>query len=213
MIKMKFGNNHITNLTATVDFNNELILNLQKENKNLNEKLTQLATATARLTKENQELRSAVLDLRCRSMRNNVVINGIPESPREDYEKTEKKVLEFLETNLRMPKDQIKTINIERAHRFAKKFDDKPRPIVVRLFHHKMKEAILSHGKNLAGTKLSVNQQWPQEVAQKRKYLYRPRREAIAAGHKAVIVMDKLYINGQLYRPPVEIQSADGQRR
>ena len=137
-------------------------------------------------------------------MMNNIVISGIREQRGEDYEKTERLVKSFLANELQMPPEDARQIDFQRAHRFGKKSDNKPRPIVARLTHFKMKDLILRCGRNLKGTSLSVNEQYPPEIMDKRRALYPVFKQAREAGATARLVMGRLYINGWLYRTEEE---------
>ena len=53
----------------------------------------------------------------------------------------------------------------------------------------------------LGGKRLGVEQQFPKEIADRRKALFPAMRAAKAAGETIFIRIDKLYIDGELYRP------------
>ncbi len=55
--------------------------------------------------------------------------------------------------------------------------------------------------KNLRDTKFSVTRGFPKEIVGKRKLLVPTLKDSKKEGHTATLVYDKLYINGQLYRP------------
>ena len=60
---------------------------------------------------------------------------------------------------------------------------------------------MLAQAKNLRGTAFAVARDFPKEIVEKRKLLVPILNDAKKSGHDANLVYDKLYINGQLYRP------------
>ena len=48
---------------------------------------------------------------------------------------------------------------------------------------------------------ISIAEQYPQEIQQKRRELLSIMKEARKAGKETKLIRDKLYINGQLFRP------------
>ena len=71
---------------------------------------------------------------------------------------------------------------------------------VVKFEHFKQKELVRSRGRELRGTDFSVNDQFPKEILERRRCLFPVRRKFIDGGTRAVIAVDKLYVNSQLYR-------------
>jgi hypothetical protein len=76
----------------------------------------------------------------------------------------------------------------------------KPRAIVVKFNFYPDKVRILANAKNLKGTNIRVSEQFPQEIVQIRKHLYKELKKAREVGKNAKLVRDKLYIDGQLFR-------------
>ncbi len=66
--------------------------------------------------------------------------------------------------------------------------------------YFKQKEQVKSRGRELKGTDFSVNDQFPKEILERRKILFPIRRSLIQKGSRAVIAVDRLYVDGQLYR-------------
>ncbi|KAL4008532.1 hypothetical protein ACER0C_002384 [Sarotherodon galilaeus] len=78
----------------------------------------------------------------------------------------------------------------------------RPRPIVAKFGHFKQKEHVKSRGRELKGTDFSVNDQFPKEILERRRVLFPIRRGFIQKGSRAVIAVDRLYVDGQLHRDP-----------
>ncbi len=71
--------------------------------------------------------------------RNNLVLDGVTESPGETWIETEEKVQKIL-----MEKLQLQKVEVERTHHAGKPSGgDRPRPIVIKLLRYKDREAIL----------------------------------------------------------------------
>ncbi len=62
------------------------------------------------------------------------------------------------------------------------------------------KEQVKSRGRELKGTDFGVNDQFPKEILERRKILFPIRRSLIQKGSRAVIAVDRLYVDGLLYR-------------
>ncbi len=81
---------------------------------------------------------------------------------------------------------------------------NEPRPIVAKFGYFKQKEQVKSRGRELKGTDFSVNDQFPKEILERRKIQNsvsaKIRLSLIQKGSRAVIAVDRLYVDGQLYR-------------
>lgn len=60
---------------------------------------------------------------------------------------------------------------------------------------------VLAQAKNLRGTNFAVACDFLKEIGEKRKLLVPMLKDAKKSGDDANLIYDKLYINGQLYRP------------
>ena len=96
-------------------------------------------------------------------------------------------------------------VDIQRAHRFGKVTLDKPRPIVVCLSHFKMKYAIMRRGRELKDSPLGLNDQYPKEIMDRRRILVPILKEKRKQKQKVKLVIDKLYVNNELYRDHTKI--------
>jgi hypothetical protein len=99
------------------------------------------------------------------SRQNNIVVDGIAESPHETWMESENKVKEVITEKL-----DNRRIEVEHAHRTGKpitRTGDRPRPIVVTFLRFKDKGAVLERAKNLRGTYNFRNKDYPEAVRQK----------------------------------------------
>ena len=183
---------------------------LTDENKNLTKEVTelkkQLQLTNGLLTKAQAKINcqsETILDLQCRSMRDNIVIKGIPENERETWADTEEKVLGFMKNDLNIQETDASMI--DRAHRIGSKIPDKPRPIVVKFASSKHKDTIFKNVKSLKDKKqFIVQEQFPPEINERRKRLWPKFKEAKerAKSDKTYRVnwsLDKLIINGSVH--------------
>lgn len=190
-----------TALRQSLEHSQHQIETLSKENHTLKDSVTTLTSQLSTITTDYKNMKRTMLDLQSRSMRDNLVFTGIPEQPAED---TEKVIKEFITSQLKIPSDTVENITFHRVHRIGHNMDNstnkRPRPIIAKFEHFKQKTQIQRQGKELKGTHYGLNDQFPKEIIQRRQKLFPIRKEMIKNGQKAVINIDKLYINGQLYR-------------
>ena len=76
---------------------------------------------------------------RCRSMRGNLVFQGIPELTNETDEQTEHLILNFIEKEMKIPSNNIE---LSRTHRSGPKKPGKPRVIITNFHKYKQKEEV-----------------------------------------------------------------------
>lgn len=133
------------------------------------------------------------------SRRNNVVIDGIPETPGESWVESEEKVKEILKQKLQLQRE----IDIERAYRIGKPEPDRERPrsIVVKFLHFKDKTAVMQRAKNLKGTRIFINEDYTDAVRLKRKELMPKLKAAREKGEIAYLRHDKLIIRPRTSTP------------
>ncbi|XP_078808269.1 uncharacterized protein LOC144994386 isoform X1 [Oryzias latipes] len=188
-------------LRESLEFSQQQVRELAAENQALRETVKTLGNDTARLSEENRSIKETLLDLQSRSMRDNLVVAGVPEEAGEDPEAT---VRSFLQVHLKLPKEEVQKISFHRVHRLGGRRSDhqRPRPIVAKFEHFKQKELVKGRGRELKGTHYSVNDQFPAEILRRRKILFPLRRKHLAAGSRAIVAVDKLYVDGRLFRDP-----------
>ena len=172
--------------------------NLLEEHDNVSKKVDTLLGRVLRLeTKQNTD-HEAILDLKCRSMRNNIVFADIPgDVIGETTDMVEEKIYEFLERVCGIVNPR-QTIHIERAHRMGIRSSEKPRVIVVRFFGSKDKDKIMECKRR--NRDLQIFDQFPDEIRERRRQLGPVLVKARASQAKAKLVVDKLIINGQMQR-------------
>ncbi|KAK7907389.1 hypothetical protein WMY93_016001 [Mugilogobius chulae] len=199
---LKKLNNDVEDLKTSLDFQISLVEVLKEDNASLRKEVNHLKHLTAQLQYDSITAQNHILDLQCRSMRDNFIIHGLPEQQKETYQTTDKLVKSFFKTNLKMDDDLVQQIHLARAHRLGQQNDKSPRcrPIVAKLLDPRHKATIMGKAKELKGSGLGLSDQFPPEIMRRRKSLQPILAEARAAGKRARLSVDKLYIDGFLYR-------------
>lgn len=186
-------------LRQSLEYSQDQIDTLTRDNKSLQHSVSTLTTQLTSVTAEHKTMKETILDLQSRSMRDNLVFTGIPEHSSDDPEKS---VKDFMIQQLKLPTETVNHITFHRVHRIGQRntTNNRPRPIVAKFEHFKQKQQVQRQGRQLKGTDFGLNDQFPREIMLRRKQLHPIRKKMIQQGKKAIITVDKLYIDGQLYR-------------
>ena len=147
------------------------------------------------LTADIHDLKSKVLDLQCRSMKNNLVFTGLYQSQSENCEN---KLRGFIRQELEI--DHY--IEFGNIHRFGRRGTNNARPIVARFIYHNDLQMVLQNAYKLKGSSFGISEQYPAEINNRRKNLYPIMREAKQQRRHVVLVRDRLFIDGEQYIPP-----------
>ena len=149
---------------------------------------------------------NTIVDLQCRSMRENLIFTGIdePEFVPNEPEDTENTLRNFLQREMNINE----RIAFHRVHKFGKfeRENDAPRPIVAKFERFKDREFVRTTApKTLKGKPFGVREQFPKVVEDQRKLLYPEMKRARAnEQNKVRLVRDKLYINNLEFVPSKE---------
>lgn len=137
------------------------------------------------------------------SRRHNIVVDGLKESARENVSESEEKVRKLFCENLQL--DQRK-IELEWAHRVGNQraLSEKPRPIVVRFLRLKDKLAVLDKAKNLKGTGIFINEDFPETIRQRRRELLPAMKAARERSDIAYLRYDKLIVHPPFQNQPTQ---------
>ena len=114
---------------------------------------------------------------------------------------SEDKVREMISEKLKM---DHRKIEVEHAHRIGKPTigtGDSPRAIVVKFLRFKGKVAVPERAKNLRGTYIFLNEDYPEAVRQKRKELIPAMKAARTRGDIAYILYDRLIVHPPCQKP------------
>ena len=154
--------------------------------------------------KISQAIQRDITDIKGRSMRDNLLFFGIPEvrekDKRENGSDCVDKVLDIIETHMKI-EGAKQDIKLHRAHRIGKYNPQKTRPVVAKFAFYPDRERVRLSANTLERA-YGVSQQFPPEVMETLKRLIPIMLEARQQEKEAYISVDKLYINGKLYREP-----------
>ncbi len=153
-----------------------------------------------RLEKTVSDQKDEIIDLKSRSMRDNVVFYQILEQQDERPEKTKELLYDFLETKMNIA-DAKQTITFDRVHRMGAKKANQHRPIVAKCNPYTGKEKILKNRDKLDEQPYGVSEQFPPEVDEKCRELKRIIKDKKDADPnvRCKIVHTKLYVNDELH--------------
>lgn len=182
----------------------DIVQKIASNQKQINEQ----QVVTNIIQRRHRELNVRLQKLEAYSMRENVVVSGIPEQDGE----TEQNVLE--KTRLLMSQQlelqDVDKINITRCHRMYQPMHTKyqnnttnphtrPRDIIVRFYSYTDKSRVMQAARNLKGTGIFLNDQYPREMESRRRILRPIMNHAKYLKKKASIVQDRLIIDGKTY--------------
>ena len=151
-------------------------------------------------------LNTKVENLEAQSRHENLKFYNVPESQKETWEESERKVRHYISETLHMDDTRI---SIERAHRLPA--NNKPRPIIVKFSFFKDKDRILQEFKNLkkerrnrglqgaSSAEIGVGEDFPHRISQIRQSLSPFMFDAIKKGKKAYLQYDKLVAGGKRF--------------
>lgn len=112
----------VEDLKQAMDFNNSLIEVLKQDNTSLRAEVNNLKELTTELQEKNDTMSNDILEMQCRSMRNNIIIHGLPETNKETYQSTEQLVKSFMKENLKMDKREVEAIHFSKLVPLWQKF-------------------------------------------------------------------------------------------
>lgn len=160
-----------------------------------------------KLSKKLEYLEDNIVDLRSRSMQDNIIISNCPETPSGN---SQAEMIKIIKDNLDVT---VKPEEVYKAHRIgapahATEVNPRPRPLVAKL-NPKAKDRVMKNTQKLTGKNIYINQQKPEALKEKDKLLrFRVKmakkryREDVPHGQEAEVVTrnGKLYVNKQLKR-------------
>ena len=193
-------------LQTSLEYSQAEIKELKSIIDDVNAKQETTNNSSERIERELKELHRRHLKLECHSRRGNMKFFGIKERENESSSDTELALRKFMRTNLKIPPADEEQICFERVHRISTRSQSsdrnpKPRPIIVKLTDFQDKVFIKSFIKNLPrGTGFGISDDFPKEVNEIRKKLYPILKAAKREKKAAYLNVEKLVIDGALYR-------------
>ena len=199
-----------TRLTVVESENKSLKEAMKFTNEDLEEvktTSTSIGAITNKNTEDIESLERNFLSLKRRNIkleaytrRENMKIFNIEENEGENGN-TESLVRNVFREKMKIPKEDEECIRFERIHRITpRRSSSKPRPIIVKFSHYQDKESVWSFVKNLKGTNIGIANDFPKEIEEIQSKLYPVLKKAKKAKQSAFFKVDRLIINGQVYR-------------
>ena len=186
-------------LTAKVDFAlgeiahcKKDVENMKKETKCMSVELQTARNEIVSLKNENELLHNRITQLDSYGRRSNLIFYGLTQKPNENCSDTVKTVLK---TKLGI--ENVEAMRFERCHRTPAPID--PKPVIVRFNWYQDRDSVWKARKKLQGTKISLSEDFPREIADRRKTLFPILKKAKELGKNAFMVADKLHIDGSVY--------------
>ena len=194
--RIKHNEEKVKELEEVKKFDASIFEDMSNKQKEIDSVLSKVGKIEKVQNDNEKRLHEDVIDLKCRSMRDNLVFYRIQE---ETGEQCEEKILSFMENELKI--DNAKSeIKLHRVHRIGEAKRGYTRPIVAKFAYYPDREKVRKSARNLKNTIYALSEQFPKEIIERRKALIPVMKEARKNGKLANLVVDKLYIDNQLYR-------------
>lgn len=170
----------------------------------MNSKLDSIVTEMSKIKEENSKLKEIVIkqeekinSLQREIRKKNIVIKGVEETENEIEKVTYDKVISIIQKiGITInPKEDIDVVK-----RIGKYKNERKRPILIKLTKESTKFMILKNAKNLKGTDIWIDEDYPKEVQEERRRLIPEMKEARNKGYSAQMKYNKLIINNEVYQ-------------
>ena len=152
----------------------------EKKQRDVDSMFTKLKNLEQKQRENEKQLKSDILDLKSRSMRDNLLFYGVPEEKDESDAKCVQKVLDFIESKCDI-ENASQNIKLHRAHRIGRFNQAKMRPIVAKFAYYQDRENVRKCANKLQYP-LGVSQQFPREIVETRKRLIPIMKKARSEG-------------------------------
>lgn len=206
-VKVKDLETKVNTIENSRIFDADSVESLDRKQREIDSLLSKMKKLESEQSKTEEDLKAQVLDIQCRSMRDNLIFYRIPEQKDETDDDCARKILSFIEEHLEI-ENASRDIKLHRAHRMGKFNNSKVRPIVAKFAFYPDREKVRKSAGKLKNTNFGISQQFPKEIMETRRKLVPVMKDARQKGHDAYIVVDKLYIDKQLYREPAAATNA-----
>lgn len=186
---------------------NECISDVQKvnnDNVEIKGRIDQIEELYSVQERKIQMLSYRSIDIEARSRRNNIIFWGLTENSKF---LTKQLIYRFLEDELNI--DTYEMV-IERAHRLGsinspanRSKDDPRRPIIVRFRDYADTDTVMENAYKLKGMSFGVDRDYPKEIADARKHLYKSKEATEARANREKFQIRypaKLYVKGKLIK-------------
>lgn len=177
-------------------FDSQLLDDINKKQKDMEILFSKMKQQERVQDRQETDMKREIIDLKCRSMRDNLLFFKLPE---EKDENCEQKVLDFVEEKLGIANAKS-DIKLQRAHRIGRFNKDKIRPVVAKFAFYPDRERVRKNASKLKDTPYGIAEQYPREIMETRRKLFPIMKKARDEQKDAYIYVDKLFINGKEYK-------------
>lgn len=187
----------------------EMFVQIQTRMQAMDSKMGTIITEIDNIRQENRELKGKVEkqqerieSLEREIRRKNLIFRGVQDSGKEDAKDTKRKVIEVIR---QIGVEIDPETDIDEIMRMGRIQTGRTRPIIMKMTTREKKFEILKHAKELQGTKIWIDEDYPREIQEERRQLIAKLRELKDQGHRAKIRYNKLIVNGEIY----EVKNAE----
>lgn len=182
----------LQDLKTSLQYTQKEVDDLKAAQKELNNGCNSNADDIHKLAESMLVLDSKADSLETQCKQNNILIDGVPEISNEKWQDSEEKVKEIFQDKLELDYNKMIIEKVHRIGKFKSANSTRPRPIMVRFQSHKDKKQVMDKAKCLKGTKIFLNDDYPESVRQKRRELIPAMKAARDRGEIAFLRYDKL---------------------
>ena len=151
--KIKNIEGKVKDLEESKNFDAGLFEDMANKQREINSILSKMKKFETEQKERERKLQDEVTDLKCRSMRDNLMFYNLQE---ENGENCEEKVLSFIENRLGIERATT-DIKLHRAHRKGTFKRGNTRPIVAKFTNYPDREKVRKAAKNLKGTEFGIS--------------------------------------------------------
>lgn len=195
--------NNICETTREVNICKTLCNDHEIKIQSLESKVTDLITTSKEQGNAITELREENLRLQTFSRRNNLLCDGVTENPMENLGNI---ITSLFEETFEIPKKHVQGIQFV-AHRVGKaphlrpESVKRPRPILIKFAEHSDRMSVWAAKKKLKGTKISLNEDFPRAINERRAALfpYFMAARKHPSVKKCFLTYDRLIVNERSY--------------
>ena len=147
--KIEVQGNEIEEIKRGLQYQEGTVEELKEEKEILEKKCRIYEGRLTHPEKHGEDLTQKMQELKCRTMRDNLIFQGIDEKEDATDKQTEDKLREFMMKELKMEEKLVNEISFDCVHRIGRKpgVETKPRRIVSKFNPYQGKESVLAHTK------------------------------------------------------------------
>ena len=190
---------NIKEMTSKIDFAMDEIVSckrsvkdLEMQSKSQTDDLQIAKNEIVALKSENKSLLNRLIQQDSYTRRSNLIFYGVKQVPDEVCGDVIKSII-----RRHLGIENVESMRFERCHRLPVPVD--PKPIIVRFNWFEDRSNVWKCRMKLRGSNISLREDFPSEIVERRKTLYPVFKKAKELNKNAYMVADKLHIDGTVY--------------